>query len=165
METESNQMRCSLLNFALAIDRTGVSLRNAGIIANALMQDLGLITTKDTSMVIDLSKIVRELKKLHKLLENNADSTNNYSALYFDGRKDLTVVQEKHGAKYFRKEIKEEHVTLLKEPGGIYLDHLSPKGGTAVEVLQCICEYLDKTGYDYDNLGNEKSCNSLKTAN
>ncbi|KAK0172803.1 hypothetical protein PV328_006077 [Microctonus aethiopoides] len=45
-----NQMRYGLSNLVMAIDRTGVSLRNAAIIANAVLQDVGLIGPHNTSM-------------------------------------------------------------------------------------------------------------------
>ena len=46
----------------------------------------------------------------------NIDNSQIYS-LYFDGRMD-TILSERENI------IKEEHITLLKEPGSIYLVHV-----------------------------------------
>ena len=125
----------NLKNLIIAIDRTGVSIRNAAIIANAVLQDAGLITSKNTSLVIDKSKICREREKYHQTLEDSTHSSDVPLSVYFDGRKD------KNGKNY-RQEIREEHVVLIKEPGGVYLTHVTPKSGTAKDLFTAISEYL-----------------------
>lgn len=37
--------------------------------------------------------------------------------IYFDGRKDLTLTEEKRGTKYYRRKVLEEHIALVLEPG------------------------------------------------
>ena len=46
--------------------------------------------------------------------------------LYFDGRKDTTLVIDTNKGKNVRKSIKEEHIVLVQEPGSKYLGHVVP---------------------------------------
>lgn len=147
-------MRCHLFNFILAIDRTGVSPRFAAILANALFQDLGLITAEDISMVIDKSKIARERALLNKVhLEKKFDNYA-HSALYFDGRKKKTLIQEKKGETFHRKEIVQEQIVVLQEPGEKFLGHLTPKSGTGLSVANSLFEFTEEKEIDFSPIGN-----------
>ena len=44
---------------------------------------------------------------------------NPLQGLYFDGRKDKSLVVEKRKSKRFRRTIKEEHYSILQEPGSV----------------------------------------------
>ena len=48
------------------------------------------------------------------------------SAIYFDGRKDNTLVKWKVGDKLYSDIQKEEHIVLISEPGSEYMTHISP---------------------------------------
>lgn len=148
-------MRLHLPNLVMAIDRTGISTRQAAIIANAVLQDVGMITAEDTTMVIDRHKIIREQQLFHRHIldktENN--STVNIKGLYFDGRKDLTLSMEKKNDKYYRREIREEHVTLLEEPGEKYIGHVTPESGCSKDLCTAIHDYLIKSDFDITNIG------------
>lgn len=48
------QMRISLPKLAQACDRTGVSDRAAAIIASAVLEDLNIVTSSDTSKIIEV---------------------------------------------------------------------------------------------------------------
>lgn len=39
--------------------------------------------------------------------------------------------------------IKEEHIVLLQEPGSKYIGHVTPKTGTAKQIVQSILAFLD----------------------
>lgn len=139
------QMRQRLENLATACDRTGVSDRSASIIASAVLQDVGLISEQDTSKVIDRSKLRRERKKNREDLQSSwlASPENIMTGLYFDGRKDKTLVQEKRGDKYHRVTTTEEHIVLISEPESEYIGHVTPPSGTASSIKKSIMEFLN----------------------
>lgn len=160
-------MRFKLTNLVAAIDRTGVSHRQAAIIANAVLQDVQLITVNNTSMVIDKAKIAREQKIYHEHLLNKQPQISCLTAIYFDGRKDRTLVMEKKGDKFYRREIREEHVSLLQEPNGKYLTHVTPSSSSAEDLLESIYDYLFSAKIDVSHIGRETtyliSLNQLHT--
>ena len=59
----TSQMRSKLTSTALVSDRFGVSDRATAAIASSVLHDLGMICEKDSSLVIDKSKIRREKQK------------------------------------------------------------------------------------------------------
>lgn len=46
--------------------------------------------------------------------------------LYFDERKDKSMVNHKEGTKYYRKIITEDQISLIQEPGFKYIGHATP---------------------------------------
>ena len=142
-------------NLALNCERTGVSNRNAALLVNAAFQDLGIITKEDKSKVVDKSKIHRERTKLRKKL-NVEILLSNLSGLYFDSRKDKTLTEEKINSKYYKKQISEEHITLLQEPESQFLGHFTPYNASAHSLMTGICNYLEKSEIDMSSLGNIK---------
>ncbi|KAF2904927.1 hypothetical protein ILUMI_01248 [Ignelater luminosus] len=47
-------------------------------------------------------------------------------SLYFDGRKDNTIVLEQNGTKFYRREVVEEHISLIQKSEGQLLQHVTP---------------------------------------
>lgn len=70
----------------------------------------------------------------------------------FNGRRDNTIVQEKIGAKMYRRVRKEEHITVTREPGGQYIGHVTPANGTGSEIARCILNYLQNNDFDINEL-------------
>lgn len=93
----TSQMRVKLPSVAIACDRTGISDRSAAILINAALKDMGVISKDDTSKIVDRSKIRRERSKARSYLINKIEETSSLSeqGLYFDGRKDKTLVMTK----------------------------------------------------------------------
>ena len=60
--------------------------------------------------------------------------------LYFDGRKDNTLKLEKKGTRWYQKTVNEEHITLICEPSGKFLTHLTPQS-SAQSITDFICKY------------------------
>lgn len=87
------QARIKLPQLAAACDRTGISDRSASMIVSSVLQDIGLISRQDSSKVIDRSKIRRERKKYRTDIQKSSGGTD-ISGIYFDGRKDQTLVLE-----------------------------------------------------------------------
>lgn len=107
------------------------------------MLDYGIITPENQSCVIDKSKVAREKSKARCELKAKAEeSIKNLEGLYFDGRKDKTLFQVKEESKYYRRTLTEEHVSLVEEPGGQYIGHVSPSSGSAADIVGSIMDYL-----------------------
>lgn len=147
------QMRIKLKNTALTSDRFGLSDRATAAIASSVLQDFGIVTDVDHTKVIDKNKLRREKSVNRSELQmHNKDKHNPLQGLYFDGRKDNTLVVEKVNAKQFRRTIKEEHYSILKEPGSVYIGHVSPSSGTAQNIADSIISHLIDAGFSLDEL-------------
>lgn len=135
-----------MFNTALVSDRYGLSYRQTAAIASAVLTDVGLISSTDTSFVIDKSKIQRVKTVVRDSHVSPADgfTKNTLLGLYFDGRKDKTCTQVKGGAKYYRRIHTEEHISLVQEPGSCYIGHVTPASGTAIDISKCILNFLDE---------------------
>ena len=79
----------SLPNFAAACDRTGVSCRAAAMIVSTALDEI----EEKNSNVIDKNKVIREKQKSRKQYMDSNEHANIIS-LYFDGRKDRTLLME-----------------------------------------------------------------------
>jgi hypothetical protein len=144
-EEKSTQMRIKLASVASIADRIGISDRAAAAIASAALQDLGVITEDDKTNVIDRMKIRRARSKNRRDLINDSryNQITENRGLFFDGRKDKTIVQEKKGTKLYKKVISEEHVSLIEEPNSKFLGHVTPKSGTGKDIADSILEFLE----------------------
>ena len=85
-----------------------------------MLQDFGLVSADDCRNVIDPSKVRRERRKKRKQLQYKQISED-LCEIYFDGRKDKTLVNSEDNCKYYRRTVTEEHYSLLQEPGSSYL--------------------------------------------
>ena len=141
--TPLSQQRRRLMNTAKASERYGISDRAAADIASSVLTDFGIVTPSDKSQVVDRSKLRRERKRLREDLQmESARNTTNLRSLYFDGRKDRTLIQEEVGGKLHRRSIVEEHIVLLQEPDSQYLGHIAPVRGSAECIKQGILAFF-----------------------
>ncbi|CAH0560405.1 unnamed protein product [Brassicogethes aeneus] len=149
-EKKPKQMRLSLPSTAKAVDMTGVSNRAAAKIVSAVLVDLNIVSKSDPDKVVDKNKIRREIKKnRYRLQSQNSDLSQHLDGLYFDGRKDHTIVQVGNR----RKEIIEEHVALIQEPNGNYFGHLSLSPPVkAIDMANGILSYITEKGISLTNL-------------
>lgn len=147
------QMRIKLKNTALTSDRFGLSDRATAAVASSVLQDFGIITDYDHTNVIDKNKLRRE-KSLNrsKLQMLNKDKHNPLQGLYFDGRRDDTLIIEKIKSKQFRRTKKEDHYSILQEPGSVFVGHVSPSSGSAENIANSILSYLTEAGFSIDEL-------------
>lgn len=136
------QMRIFLAKLAKACDRTGVSDRAAAIIASAVLEDLKIVTSSDTSKIIDRSKIRRARKR--KRTDYESKSKELITGLFFDGRKDKTISQCMRGNKLYRNTSIEEQIVLVSEPGSKYIGHVTPQSGSASDIKQSIVKFLEE---------------------
>lgn len=85
-------------NLAEACDRTGVSDRCASFLVNAVLQDLGVVSRNDPSKLLNRSKLRRERKRRRTELKKESPGNLKITGIYFDGRKDRTLLTEKKGS-------------------------------------------------------------------
>lgn len=150
---KTNQMRDKLPTFAEMCDRYAVSDRCASALASSVLHDIGIIKEEDTSRVVDRCKVRRERKRCRSEVRIRMQrDVVKLCGLYFDGRKDKTLVQVKKGDKYYRQSVIEEHVTLMKEPECNYFGHVIPASGTAASIKQSIVKFLEENSVDTSNL-------------
>ncbi|GBN94938.1 hypothetical protein AVEN_130743-1 [Araneus ventricosus] len=91
-------MRLGLPSTAAVGDRFGVSDRAVAAIASSVLHDVGLITSNNSDLMVDENKLRREKTKVRKDLKFQALSEAQelpLKGLYFDGRKDFTLVEER----------------------------------------------------------------------
>jgi hypothetical protein len=138
-------------NIAVMSDKAGVSDRATATIATAVLEEAGLVNELDTSKVIDKNKIRRAKKRMRSKLSRvaaDADRDESIKGIYFDGRKDTTKIKETVGYRTYVKCIKEEHVSLIQEPGSEYLGHITPITGSARNVVSSIMDFFHSMNID-----------------
>lgn len=134
------QMRMSLPHLAMQADRYGLSDRSVAAIATATLIDVGMISKGNDQMLIDRSKVRRERKKVRKNLQRCQN--NQFSAVYFDSRKDETLAKVKVNNRWYSEKRSEEHYVFLAQPGDKYICHKAPSSGKAVDVSAMIVNIL-----------------------
>ena len=109
-------------------ERYQLSDRAGAAIATSTLQDMGMITENDKSLIIDPSKLRRERERCREEIRQKESFNFKFvTGLYFDGRKDATqTMKEGPNGKMYRSIELEEHYVLVGEPGTYYLTHLSP---------------------------------------
>jgi hypothetical protein len=148
-----HQLRVVLPSLATACDRTGVSDRSAAIIASSVLKDFGVVSQENSVNVIDRSKVRRERKRVrNQLQKDSVDQNATISALYFDGRKDSTLVRENKKGSFYRATKVEEHIVLLAKPDSIFLGHASPISGTSANISSGIIEFLTENAINLSKL-------------
>lgn len=150
--SNTSQMRLSLHSTALVSDRFGISDRATAAIASSVLFDLGMVSESDTSLVIDKNKIRREKQKARQAIKEKDLENTETKGIYFDGRKDNTFFQDKLGNKMYRRVKKEEHISIVREPGGQYIGHVSPDSSTGQGIAESILKYLEDNSFDLDEV-------------
>jgi hypothetical protein len=114
-----------------------LSDRQGAMLITSALQDANIINETDATNVVDRNKVRRERTKMRKTTRQPEQIY--LRALYFDGRKDKTMIYSDG-----RKDtVVEEHIVIISEPGGLYLTHVSPKSGTAVGIVESIMNFLE----------------------
>ncbi|GBM44646.1 hypothetical protein AVEN_214180-1 [Araneus ventricosus] len=148
-------MRLGLLSTAVVGDRFGVSDRAVAAIALSVLHDVGHITSNNSDLVVDENKLRREKAKVRKDLKFQALSEAQASplkGLYFDGRKDSTLIEERVDIKRYTIKAKEERLCHIEELGSRYITHLSPSFGTAKQISVTIIGYFEGITRDLSQL-------------
>ncbi|GBN36473.1 hypothetical protein AVEN_230255-1 [Araneus ventricosus] len=125
---KSSQVRLGLPSTAVAGDKFGVSDRDVAAIASSILHDVGPITSNKSDLVVDENKLRREKAKVRKDLKFQALSEAQalpLKGLYFDGRKDSTLIEERVDTKTYTRKAKEERLCLTEELSLRYITHLT----------------------------------------
>lgn len=147
--TKSSQMRLRLDNTVLVSERYGVSSRATAAIASSVMQDLGLISESDASLVTDKNKICREKSRIYKkILAKSNENRSAVCGLYFDGRHDKTLTLKTLEDKQFQRTVVEAHYCIVSEPDSTYVGHVTPESGSSLDIANSIYEYVTSTLLD-----------------
>lgn len=99
------------------------------------MRDLKVLTPNDKRMIIDRNKLRCARQKQRNLLQKMEESQT-IRILYFDGRKDKTLipVQESDGFSH-RRTICEEHISIISKPHSLHFAHVTPSNSTAKDIF------------------------------
>ncbi|GBM05577.1 hypothetical protein AVEN_94839-1 [Araneus ventricosus] len=152
---KSSQMRLCLPPTAVVGDRCAVSDRAVAEIASSVLHDVGLITSNSSDLVVDENKLLREKAKVRKDLKFQDLSEAQalpLKGLYFDDRKDSTLIEERVDTKRYTRKTKDKHLSLIEEPGLRYITHLSPSFGTAKQIFATVIGYFKGITRDLSQL-------------
>jgi len=72
--------------------------------------------------------------------------------IYFDSRKDKTLIYEDLDGKKHRKLIVKEHISLVQEPGSKYLGPVTPERGTPLSIKESIITFIEDSDIDVENI-------------
>lgn len=72
--------------------------------------------------------------------------------LYFDGRKDKTLVASQKGNKWYRKREIEDHYVIVSEPGSVFFGPITVQSGSARAIKSEIIKYLNNKSVDLSAL-------------
>ncbi|CAH1110847.1 unnamed protein product [Psylliodes chrysocephalus] len=145
-------MRLPLFHTAKAANLTGISNRSAAKKATAVLTDMKIVSNKKIAQVVDNNKIRRAIFKNRNYLKNkwhNDNKNKDLDAIYFDGRKDQTIVDlNGHRIKKL-----EEHISLIQEPGSRYFGHISfTTSSKATDIASGISSFLNQNEVDMTNI-------------
>ena len=97
-------------SIALEADRYNVSNRAAVAISTAALIDFGVVSVENRTHIIDSNKVWRARQKIRKnVKEDEVFHQDDLSATFFDGRKDLTLFEEKVDDRWYSKTRREAH--------------------------------------------------------
>jgi len=146
--TSTTKTKICIDTLAIMSDKTGTSDRAAATLATAILEGAGIVNKDDASQVIDRNKVRRARKRARSDLMEESRSYERIEGIYFDGRKDITKVQETVDSKNYVKSVTEEHVSLIHEPDSQYLGHISPITGSARNICASIMDFLHENNFD-----------------
>ncbi|GBM46712.1 hypothetical protein AVEN_79792-1 [Araneus ventricosus] len=104
------------LNHTQATPNAGLGVSDPAVVAIAsrVLHDVCLITINNSDLVVDRNKLRRGKAKVRKDLKFQALSEAQalpLKGLYFDGRKDSTLIEERVDTKRYTRKAKEEHLS------------------------------------------------------
>lgn len=150
-ETPYNMLDVHMI--AEIADRYDVSNTAAAAVASATIVTLakaGLLVLKESQskdLIIDRQKIWRARTTLRAAnVEQFKGET--VHALFFDGRKDKTLKVESGRAKV----VSEEHISILREPGSLFVSHITTSDGKSRTITEGILERLADKNIDTTNI-------------
>ena len=111
------KLKLNLSNAISICERFGLSNREGACITSAVLDAVKQSISNDIDFVIDKNKIHRDRLKLHSKLNSDASiKFTNMKGIFFDGKKESTLVTNKNGFQKYNVKMKEEHITIIAEP-------------------------------------------------
>jgi len=110
-----------------AVDRCKISNRNACLIANAVMKYLCLLTAETAIYPAKLHR-QRNLWREKKVEKQSKLYIKELICIEFDGKQDVTLAHTSG----VRREIKDEHYTIISHPEERYIDHVMPESSKTI---------------------------------
>lgn len=132
-----------LTNTAIIADRYRLSNTVVAAIGNAVLMDYNVLNSDTTEKIIDPNKVgrSRDIERV-SAVKKQRENIPLLFGLYFDGRKDITLVNE-NGKRSVRKL---DHISLINMPGSIYIGHITVDTGDSFTIAEEIFNYLGKQG-------------------
>ena len=134
--TSGPQNRNQYPELCKAIDRANVSNRDACLIANAVLKDLGLLSPENALHPSKLRHQRAVWRK--KTVEIHKEENEGIACLGFDGKIDVTLAR----AGSTCRKIKEEHYVLVSFPSQSYVEHVVPGSGKANDISREILSVI-----------------------
>ena len=123
------------------------------MIFSSVLQDYGIISADASDDVINRNNIGSSRYDIRKKVNASAKiNAAEIQSLYFNGRKDQTLINEKKGESYHKKHVIEEHVTLIAEPWSNYLGHVSVTQGTSKCITKAIWDLFEDKECSTDSM-------------
>jgi hypothetical protein len=121
------------------VERCKVSNRDACLIANAVLKDMGLLSAENC---IDAAKLRRQRKVWRRAeIERHSEDMKQLVCIGFDGKQDTTLVMESKK----RRKVKEEHYVIVSYPNATYVDHVVPNSSRATDIAKEIISVITGT--------------------
>lgn len=145
--TPFNVAGTNLRNFCAALDRAGVSSRFGALLATMLLLDLNI-----QGLIIDYNKIKRERVKARAQAIADMRCNDLLKGISFDGKKEKTLKQKVVNGRPRNVKVKEEHITMVKEPGSKYIGYATPAEPTGHGIMSSMVDMLATEEISLDNL-------------
>lgn len=135
-EEGAQQNRHQFPELCKAVDRANVSNRDACLIANAVLKDLGILSPQNA---LHPSKLRRQRTAWrNKSAAAHEDENQRIVCLGFDGKIDVTLT--KTGS--ICRKTREEHYVLVAFPCRSYAEHVVPSSGKADDISREILSFV-----------------------
>lgn len=148
---ENAQCRLDLGAVALECDRFMVSDRAASRIVSAAFESIGEVSEEKKLNVVDRSKIRRERKRIRKEISHKT-KIHSLQSIFFDGRRDETLVSLSIDGALYPRKIKEEHIAIVEEPFSQYVGHVAVERGTAEIIVDSMMDFFEQKDINLDQV-------------
>ena len=71
------------------------------------------------------------------------DGAKRIKSVYFDGRKDPTLVKIEQEGRVHKETKQDEHVSLIEEPGSSYIGHIAVQKGSVTSIADGIHDFFE----------------------
>lgn len=146
----------TLENTVRESQRNNVSPQVTATVLNAFMKD---IQAGNEHNAIDRNKIIRETKKFNSKLETThiqkielLFQNRECIGLFFDGKKDKTNMYAQNDESRNPRVEKEDHYTLVFQPGNQFYSHVTPTKHDASGIAECIWNKLQSDSIDVSKI-------------